>query len=183
MAAIHINKHPKSRQRGSTLATSSSLEGGDADQKDLRYRSLPLIKTLRMWKVKDALLRLHQKRLYQTKRRGIPTQPCTSMRSAHYWLTPFDNAAVVTAVATHLSVYSRHKVLQYRRCRLRVISDSEWNTSIWIVPKKPDASGKTKWRLCLGVFELRENAIQKILMANSSDKDDDLLLDEEDQRL
>lgn len=34
-----------------------------------------------------------------------------------------------------------------------------------------------------GVFELRENEIQQILMGDNSDDENDLLLDEEDQRL
>ena len=33
-------------------------------------------------------------------------------------------------------------------------SSSPWNSSLWIVPKKMDASGKTKWRTVIDFRKL-----------------------------
>ncbi|CAK1582403.1 unnamed protein product [Parnassius mnemosyne] len=38
-------------------------------------------------------------------------------------------------------------------------SESAWSSPIWIVPKKPDASGKTKWRLVVDFRKLNEKTI------------------------
>lgn len=38
-------------------------------------------------------------------------------------------------------------------------STSAWSAPIWIVPKKPDASGKTKWRLVVDFRKLNEKTI------------------------
>jgi len=39
-------------------------------------------------------------------------------------------------------------------------SDSPYNSPLWIVPKKQDASGKTKWRLVIDYRKLNEKTIQ-----------------------
>lgn len=39
-------------------------------------------------------------------------------------------------------------------------SDSPYNSPLWIVPKKHDASGKTKWRLVIDYRKLNEKTIQ-----------------------
>jgi len=39
-------------------------------------------------------------------------------------------------------------------------SDSPYNSSLWIVSKKQDASGKTKWRLVIDYKKLNEKTIQ-----------------------
>ncbi|XP_020294887.1 uncharacterized protein LOC109860298 [Pseudomyrmex gracilis] len=39
-------------------------------------------------------------------------------------------------------------------------SDSPYNSPLWVVPKKQDASGKTKWRLVIDYRKLNEKTIQ-----------------------
>lgn len=38
-------------------------------------------------------------------------------------------------------------------------SESAWSSPIWVVPKKADASGKTKWRLVVDFRKLNEKTI------------------------
>ncbi|CAK1590854.1 unnamed protein product [Parnassius mnemosyne] len=49
-------------------------------------------------------------------------------------------------------------------------SESAWSSPIWIVPKKVDASGKTKWRLVVDFRKLNEKTISdKYPIPNISD--------------
>lgn len=49
-------------------------------------------------------------------------------------------------------------------------SDSAWSSPIWVVPKKADASGKTKWRLVIDFRKVNEKTIDdKYPIPNISD--------------
>jgi hypothetical protein len=42
---------------------------------------------------------------------------------------------------------------------LIIPSKSKWNFPLVVVPKKMDASGKQKWRICIGFRKLNEASI------------------------
>ncbi|CAK1603135.1 unnamed protein product [Parnassius mnemosyne] len=58
-------------------------------------------------------------------------------------------------------------------------SESAWSTPIWIVPKKVNASGKTKWRLVVDFRKLNEKTVNdKYPIPNISDVLDSISLQE-----
>lgn len=130
-------------------------------QKELNARLKLLNEKLRLKHIEDAHRTQIQKIVISYhdifSLQGDPL-PCTSLAS--HKIIVKDEANINIRQPRHPECHKEeisNQVNEMLNKRIIEASDSPFNSPLWVVPKKRDASGKSKWRLVIDFRKLNEN--------------------------